>query len=90
MTKGQKALKTLIREKNRLPHDSEVFELYIENVMMNSVYCRWDDYKNRHKEYPVWELTNKARNWYRMALGALIVKEEFHLIDADEFFMINK
>ena len=71
-----------IRRKGRLLNKNEVFDFYTEKVMTKDATCRIIYTINGIKttDYPLWELKERAREWYRRALGSLVLKGELEVV----------
>ena len=69
---------SMIAEKGRVLTEDEAFDFYTENIMRNDVTCRLHPWKNRGKgkyeDYDMQELQQKARQWHRMTIGALVLR----------------
>lgn len=87
MKDSKKKLLNIIFEKNRLLSKDEAFDFYVENVMRNQTTCKWNqwhnEFKGRYEDYPLWELEQKAAQWYKLTVGSLV-------LDGFLGIMINK
>jgi len=77
----KKRLLNLMSSKNRLLSTEEVFDFYIDNIMRNDVTCKLNNYrKGRHyDDYTLWELEQKAAQWYRTTVGSMVLNKTLHI-----------
>ena len=69
---------SMITEKESVLTEEEAFDFYTENIMRNDVTCKLNPWKNRGKgkyeDYGMQELQQKARQWHRATIGALVLR----------------
>ena len=79
---SQELLLNRINENRALLGRDEAFDFYVDHVMRDDAGCKlvYTHQGVKPRDYYLWEIEQKAMQWYRIALGSLALKGALKIV----------